>query len=204
MRCDVLSLAIAGLFILLASPQAQAQTITFTATLHGGNEVPVVVTGSVRHRHRDAGTLADQDGHYAVDVYNLPVGTTAGAHPCRRAGRRRAGGGQLRCARRARSRTTSRSGHVRLHRRRGAPSRRASTRAKTSSRRCCWAHLRERPLDVNPGGEIRGQLIRSSNAVGSKVRVQQFKGSPWFTEPVNSLNRLERPLNALNRRAASG
>ena len=48
-----LSLAIAGLFVLVASSQAQAQTITFTAQLHGGNEVPVVVTGSVGTGDRD-------------------------------------------------------------------------------------------------------------------------------------------------------
>ena len=71
-----LSLAFAGLFILVASSQAQAQTITFTAQLHGGNENPVVVTGS-------AGTAtvtwntATKAGTYRVDVYNMPVGTTA-------------------------------------------------------------------------------------------------------------------------------
>ena len=41
-----LSLAIAGVFALLFSAQAQAQTYTFTADLHGGNEVPGVVTGA--------------------------------------------------------------------------------------------------------------------------------------------------------------
>ena len=72
-----LTLAIAGLFVLLvSSAQAQAQTITFNAQLHGGNEVPGVVTGS-------AGTsvvtwnTATRTGTYRVDVYNMPVGTTA-------------------------------------------------------------------------------------------------------------------------------
>jgi hypothetical protein len=72
-----LTLAIAGLFVLLVSAaQAQAQTITFTAQLHGGNEVPGVSTGS-------AGTstvtwnTATKTGTYRVDVYNMPVGTTA-------------------------------------------------------------------------------------------------------------------------------
>src|SRR5215210_4406529 len=71
-----LSLAIAGLFVLLVSSQAQAQTINFTAALHGGNENPVVVTGSV-----GTGTvsvnLATQVVTYRIDVYNMPVGTTA-------------------------------------------------------------------------------------------------------------------------------
>ena len=72
-----LSLAIAGLFILVASSQAQAQVVTFTANLSGGNEVPVVVTGS-------AGTAvvtwntATKTGTYEVKVYNMPVATTQG------------------------------------------------------------------------------------------------------------------------------
>jgi hypothetical protein len=72
-----LTLATAGLFVLLVSAvQAQAQTQTWTANLHGGNEVPGVVTGS-------AGTAtvtwntSTKTGTYRVDVYNLPVGATA-------------------------------------------------------------------------------------------------------------------------------
>jgi hypothetical protein len=71
------SMALAGLFVLLVSAtQAQAQTITFNAALSGGNEVPGVVTGS-------AGTsvvtwnTTTKAGTYRVDVYNMPVGTTA-------------------------------------------------------------------------------------------------------------------------------
>jgi hypothetical protein len=71
-----LSLAIAGLFILVASSQAQAQTITFTAQLHGGNEVPVVITGSVGTATVTWNTTT-KAGTYRVDVYNMPVGTTA-------------------------------------------------------------------------------------------------------------------------------
>lgn len=71
-----LSLAIAGLFVLLVSSQAQAQTVNFTAALHGGNELPGVSTGSV-----GTGTvsvnLTTQVVTYRIDVYNMPVGTTA-------------------------------------------------------------------------------------------------------------------------------
>jgi hypothetical protein len=71
-----LSLAFAGLFVLLVSSQAQAQTVNFTAALHGGNENPAVLTGSV-----GTGTvsvnLATQVVTYRIDVYNMPVGTTA-------------------------------------------------------------------------------------------------------------------------------
>jgi hypothetical protein len=71
-----LSLAIAGLFVLLVSSQAQAQTVNFTAALSGGNENPGVLTGSV-----GTGTvsvnMATQVVTYRIDVYNMPVGTTA-------------------------------------------------------------------------------------------------------------------------------
>jgi len=71
-----LSLAIAGLFILMASSQAQAQTITFNAQLNGGNEPVVVVTGSVGSAVV-TWNVATRTGTYKVDVYNMPVGTTA-------------------------------------------------------------------------------------------------------------------------------
>ena len=71
-----LSLAIAGLFILVASSQAQAQTITFNANLNGGNEPVVVVTGSVGTAVVTWNTVT-KTGTYRVDVYNMPVGTTA-------------------------------------------------------------------------------------------------------------------------------
>jgi hypothetical protein len=72
-----LSLAIAGLFVLLLSAaQAQAQTITLTDQLHGGNEVPGVVTGSVGTSTVTWNTTT-RSGTYRVDVYNMPVGTTA-------------------------------------------------------------------------------------------------------------------------------
>ncbi len=73
---SVLSLAIAGVCAVVFSAAAEAQTLTFTAALHGGNEVPGVSTGS-------AGTatvtwdVATKAGTYRVDVFNMPVGTTA-------------------------------------------------------------------------------------------------------------------------------
>jgi hypothetical protein len=71
------SLAIAGVFALLFSAQAQAQTYTFTADLSGGNEVPGVVTGAggtaTITLNVTAGTVS-----WVIDVYNLPSGVTAG------------------------------------------------------------------------------------------------------------------------------
>ena len=74
----VLSLTIAGFVVLLASAaQAQAQTINFTAQLHGGNELPPVVTGSAGTATISLNT-ATSVITYRVDVFNMPVGTTAG------------------------------------------------------------------------------------------------------------------------------
>src|SRR5688572_30630841 len=71
----VLSMAIAGAFVLVFSAQAQAQTITFTAALDGGNEVPPVSTGSAGSATVTWNTTT-KAGTYRVEVYNMPVGTT--------------------------------------------------------------------------------------------------------------------------------
>ena len=71
-----LSLALAGLFILAAATQAQAQTLTFNAQLSGANEPTVVVTGSAGSAVVTWNTVT-KAGTYRVDVYNMPVGTTA-------------------------------------------------------------------------------------------------------------------------------
>ena len=107
--------------------------LNFTAALSGGNEVPGVVTGS-------AGTatvsLNQATGvvTYRVDVYNMPVGTTAVALPCRRSWRRRPGGGELRRGQAA-SPTTSRSAARPRPPTSCRARHRASTRGKTSCRR---------------------------------------------------------------------
>ena len=72
-----LTLAIAGLAVLLiGAVQAQAQTITWIANLNGGNEVPAVATGSVGTATITWNTTT-KAGTYRVEVYNMPVGTTA-------------------------------------------------------------------------------------------------------------------------------
>lgn len=72
----VLSLAMAGVFALMVSTQAQAQSMNFTAVLSGGNEVPGVLTGAAGLAtisvNQATGVVT-----YRVDVYNMPVGTTA-------------------------------------------------------------------------------------------------------------------------------
>jgi hypothetical protein len=71
-----LSLAIASTFTLLFSAQAQAQVVTLTATLHGGNENPAVLTGSAGTATVTLDTVTGAIT-YRVDVFNMPVGTTA-------------------------------------------------------------------------------------------------------------------------------
>ena len=72
-----LTLAIAGLFVLLVSAQAQAQVITFTAQLSGSNEAPpVAATGSGGTATVTLDTVADTVT-WVVDVFNLPTGVTA-------------------------------------------------------------------------------------------------------------------------------
>jgi hypothetical protein len=72
----VLSLLFAGALVLLGSAvQAQAQTISCTALLSGGNEVPGIASGSGGNAtvtmNVAAGTIA-----YQVNVFNLPNGVT--------------------------------------------------------------------------------------------------------------------------------
>ena len=73
----VLSILFAGALVLLGSAaQAQAQNITCTAALSGGNEVPGIANGAGGNAtvtmNVAAGTIA-----YVVNVFNMPTGTTA-------------------------------------------------------------------------------------------------------------------------------
>lgn len=71
-------LASAAFLLLVASAvQAQAQTINFTAALSGGNETPGVVTGSGGTATISLNT-ATNVVTYRIDVYNLPTGATIG------------------------------------------------------------------------------------------------------------------------------
>lgn len=74
-----LSLAMAGLFVLLVSAtQAQAQVFTLTAALSGSNETPApIVTGAFGTATVtvDVGTRTVT---WTVIVFNMPSGTSAG------------------------------------------------------------------------------------------------------------------------------
>lgn len=75
----VISFLSVGTVVLLGSAvQAHAQTVAFpTITLSGANENPGVLTGSV-----GSGTVSVNISTgivtYRIDVFNMPVGTTAG------------------------------------------------------------------------------------------------------------------------------
>lgn len=74
----VLSLAIAGVFALLFSANAQAQQVTLTATLSGSNEAPAVAATGAGGNATVVFDLAANTVTWTVDVYNLPTGVTAG------------------------------------------------------------------------------------------------------------------------------
>jgi hypothetical protein len=74
----VLSIAIAGVFALLFSAQVEAQTLTYTATLSGSNEAPPVAATGAGGFATITLNLTAQTLSWVVDVYNLPSGVTAG------------------------------------------------------------------------------------------------------------------------------
>jgi CHRD domain len=72
----VLSLAgAAALALLVGSASAEAQTMRFTALLSGANEVPGIASGSGGTATVTLNT-ATRAVTYRVDVYNMPSGTT--------------------------------------------------------------------------------------------------------------------------------
>lgn len=73
-----LSLAIAGVFALVFSTQAHAQTVVYTATLSGSNEAPPVAATGAGGFATITVNLGAQTLDWVVDVYNLPSGVTAG------------------------------------------------------------------------------------------------------------------------------
>jgi hypothetical protein len=75
MRRFISVMGAAALALVATAASAQAQTIEFTALLSGANEVPGVVTGAggTAKITLDRGTNTVT---YAVDVYNMPSGTT--------------------------------------------------------------------------------------------------------------------------------
>ena len=73
-----LFLAIAGVFTLLLSAQAHAQTLIYTATLSGSNEAPPVPATGAGGLATITLNLTAQTLDWVVDVFNLPSGVTAG------------------------------------------------------------------------------------------------------------------------------
>ena len=74
---SVLSLVIAGVFALVFSAPAHAQTLTYTATLSGSNEAPPVPATGAGGFATVTLNLTAQTVDWVVDVYNFPSGVTA-------------------------------------------------------------------------------------------------------------------------------
>lgn len=72
-----LSLAITGAFTLLLSAQAHAQTVVYTATLSGSNEAPPVAATGAGGIATITINLTAQTLDWVVDIFNLPSGVTA-------------------------------------------------------------------------------------------------------------------------------
>jgi hypothetical protein len=75
-KTGMLALALATTAV--ATPQMQSQVVTLKATLTGGEETPGIATGA----HGDATVVIDraaQTVKYEVNIYNLPSGIT-GSH----------------------------------------------------------------------------------------------------------------------------
>ena len=70
----VMRMVIAAMFVLGTVGTAQAQVIRFTATLTGGSETPIVLTGAFATANvtLDLGT---QVLTWSIDVFNMPSGT---------------------------------------------------------------------------------------------------------------------------------
>ena len=64
-------------FVALAAAPAAAQTYTLRASLHGGEEIPVVVTGAFGSAVVTV-DMATRTITWTVDVFNLPSGVTLG------------------------------------------------------------------------------------------------------------------------------
>ena len=73
----VLSLAIAAMTLLFAA-QAQAQTVTFTASLSGSNETPPVAATGAGGSATVTLDVGAQTVSWVIDVFNFPSGVTAG------------------------------------------------------------------------------------------------------------------------------
>jgi hypothetical protein len=70
------TLALALVATAVATPQMQSQIVTLKATLTGADENPIIQTGA----HGDATVVIDRGAgtiKYEVNIYNLPSGVTA-------------------------------------------------------------------------------------------------------------------------------
>lgn len=75
MRVALLRLLVLGSFVLVAT-EARAQTREFTAHLSGGNEAPTVVSTGAYGVATVTLNMSTQEVTYRIQVFNMPSGTT--------------------------------------------------------------------------------------------------------------------------------
>jgi hypothetical protein len=78
MRPSTKSLFAAAALLLGMSVQAQAQTVRLTAILSGGSEAPAQVLTGATGTGEVLVNMATQDVTYTIRIFNIPSGTTAG------------------------------------------------------------------------------------------------------------------------------
>jgi hypothetical protein len=78
MRPTTKSLIAAAALLLGMSAQAQAQTVRLTTVLSGGNEAPNLILTGASGTAEVFVNMATRDVTYTIRIFNIPSGTTAG------------------------------------------------------------------------------------------------------------------------------
>ena len=78
MRPTTKSLIAAAALVLGMGAQAQAQTIRLTTVMSGGNEAPNLILTGANATAEVFVNLATKEVTYTINVFNIPSGTTAG------------------------------------------------------------------------------------------------------------------------------
>ena len=147
--------AVAAALLISATPSS-AQVVTMTATLNGGEETPILLTGAVGTATVSV-DATNEELSVTLSVFNLMYATTAGHKPHRAEGHCRSSGHQLPDSDRPHGRSAAA-----VPGRRGRIRRASRDRHQHDGRRhpgdCRGQCLRERPHVSEPGRRDRGQF----------------------------------------------
>jgi hypothetical protein len=78
MRRTMTYVAAAVLLVLVSSAKADAQTVRLTTVLAGGNEAPNLILTGASGTAEVFVNMATRDVTYTIKIFNIPSGTTAG------------------------------------------------------------------------------------------------------------------------------